>query len=105
MKILTKLWSLVRRSATFTDYAPCDGRLLSITEHPDLFAVVGHRYGAARPGMFKVPDMRRVARFHPPHKRSTYEIKLTEPRAGALRVKTGNVVGVFWDAPLDGETT
>ena len=43
-------------------WAPCDGQVLRITEHPGLYAVLGSRYGGDGRSNFALPDMRgRVA--------------------------------------------
>jgi len=42
---------------TSPSYVLCDGRLLKITDYPDLFNLLGTIYGS-QPGMFGVPDFR-----------------------------------------------
>ena len=41
-------------------YLPCDGRLLSRSEFPELFEVIGTVYGNSSSTNFKLPDMRGV---------------------------------------------
>ena len=36
----------------------CDGQELDVTVYPELFAVIGAKFGTAKAGYFKVPDMR-----------------------------------------------
>lgn len=40
-------------------FTECDGRSLSTTAHPALFAAIGTMFGSDGPNTFKVPDMRR----------------------------------------------
>ena len=46
-------------------WLPCDGQLLSIVDHPSLFAVIGTTYGGDGVTTFGVPDMRGRAAMHP----------------------------------------
>jgi microcystin-dependent protein len=39
-------------------WAPCDGRLLSISQHSALFSVVGTAYGGDGMTTFALPDLR-----------------------------------------------
>ena len=91
---------LCRVSDEVDGFVPCDGRLLSASDYPDLYAAIGVRFGHGPAGTFKVPDMRRVASFHPPEKRATHDMKVSGPRAGAMRVRRGGMCAMFWDAPL-----
>lgn len=49
-------------SARNVDYGPwllCDGREVPIARYPELFSVIGHRFGEpSTPDMFVIPDMR-----------------------------------------------
>ena len=40
------------------DWAPCDGRLLSVNEYPSLFALLGDSFGGNGNTSFAVPDLR-----------------------------------------------
>jgi microcystin-dependent protein len=42
-------------------WALCDGRILSVADQPDLYAVIGRRYGGAADGTFAVPDLMNAA--------------------------------------------
>ncbi|WP_372025868.1 tail fiber protein [Tistrella mobilis] len=41
-----------------TGWAPCEGQLMSIQQHPDLFALLGDRYGGDGRTYFALPDLR-----------------------------------------------
>lgn len=45
-------------SRTLNGWAPCDGRLLSISEYDVLYAVIGTLYGGDGQTTFAVPDLR-----------------------------------------------
>lgn len=41
-----------------TGYLPCDGSTRKISDFPALFAIIGHTWGAAPAGEFRLPDLR-----------------------------------------------
>lgn len=41
-----------------TGWAPCEGQLMSIQQHQDLFALLGNRYGGDGRTYFALPDLR-----------------------------------------------
>jgi microcystin-dependent protein len=45
-------------------WAPCDGQLLPIGEHPALFALIGTRYGGDGSTTFALPDLRGRTPIH-----------------------------------------
>ena len=45
-------------------FASCDGQLLSVEEYPELFALLGTRYGGDGQVSFAVPDLRGRAPVH-----------------------------------------
>src|SRR6516162_1715155 len=45
-------------------WAPCDGRLLSVSQYPQLFSVIGTTYGGDGQTTFAVPDLRGRAPMH-----------------------------------------
>ena len=58
------------------DWAPCDGRLLSISEYDALFNLLGTTYGGDGQTTFGVPDLRGRLPIHAgtPHGGSTYTL-------------------------------
>lgn len=38
-------------------WAPCDGRLLAVQEQPELFSVIGNRYGGDGGSRFALPKI------------------------------------------------
>jgi microcystin-dependent protein len=46
-------------------WAPCDGRLLSISRHSALFSVLGTAYGGDGMTTFALPDLRGRVPLHP----------------------------------------
>jgi microcystin-dependent protein len=46
-------------------WAPCDGRLLSISRHSALFSVMGTAYGGDGMTTFALPDLRGRVPLHP----------------------------------------
>lgn len=49
-------WSI--RNSDHDGWLLCDGRSLSITEYPDLFAIIGTQFGSEEEGYFNLPDPR-----------------------------------------------
>lgn len=47
------------------DWAPCDGRLLSIADYSPLFSLVGTTYGGDGVSTFALPDLRGRVPVHP----------------------------------------
>jgi microcystin-dependent protein len=45
-------------------WAPCDGRLLSVSQYPQLFSVIGTTYGGDGTNTFGLPDLRGRAPMH-----------------------------------------
>lgn len=41
-----------------TNWSPCDGQLLSITEHTALFSLLGTKFGGDGQSTFALPDLR-----------------------------------------------
>ena len=48
-------------STVFTNYLPCDGRLLPINQNTALFSLLGTRFGGDGMRTFAVPDLNRSA--------------------------------------------
>lgn len=49
---------------TIADWATCDGSLLSISEYPDLYALIGTTYGGDGTTTFALPDLAGKVAIH-----------------------------------------